>query len=59
MNHIVSRKYSKYYQLCDSLTLALEPVPKRQAHLNAAVLKNHKQCKCVCLLGAALSLLCP
>lgn len=59
MNHIPSRKYSKYYQLCDSLTLAVEPVPKRLAHLQAAVLKNHKQYKCVCLLGATLPLSCP
>lgn len=58
MNHILSRKYSKYYQLCDSLALAVEPVPRRPAHLKAAGLKNHKQYKCVCLLGAALSLLC-
>lgn len=58
MNHILSRKYSKYYQLCDSLALAVEPASNKPAHLKAAVLKNHKQYKCVCLLRAALSLFC-
>lgn len=57
MNHILSRKYSKYYQLCDSLALAVEPASNKPAHLKAAVLKNHKQYECVCLLRAALPLL--
>lgn len=30
MNHILSRKYSKYYQLCDSLALAVEPVENKR-----------------------------
>ena len=43
MNHILSRKYSKYYQLCDSLALAVGPAENKPAHLKAAALKNHKQ----------------
>lgn len=56
MNHILSRKYSKYYQLCDSLALAVEPEENKPAHRKAAALNNHKQHKCVCLPRAALSL---
>lgn len=56
MNHILSRKYSKYSQLCDSLALAAELAENKPAHLRAAVQKNHKQYKCVCLLREALSL---
>lgn len=57
MNHIPSREYSKYYQLCDSLTLAVEPVPKRLAHLRAAALRNHSNISVSACSGRSASAL--